>query len=56
VHDEEDLLGEVLMGLKLLELTGLGGSGSRGYGKIRFSGLGTGGNELQTRLDQIQLP
>lgn len=39
VHDGEDLLALVLHGLKLLELTGLGGSGSRGYGKLRFAAL-----------------
>ena len=39
VHDGEDLLALVLHGLKLLELTGLGGSGSRGYGKLRFTKL-----------------
>jgi len=39
VHDDEDLLATVYEGLKLLELTGLGGSGSRGYGKVRFTQL-----------------
>lgn len=34
--DEEDLLGFLLEGLKLLELDALGGSGSRGYGRIAF--------------------
>lgn len=34
VHDDEDLTNTLLRGLKLLEITGLGGSGSRGYGKI----------------------
>ncbi len=38
-HDEEDLLPTLWRGLKLLELTGLGGSGSRGYGKIKFTRL-----------------
>lgn len=55
VHDGEDLLGEVLGGLKLLELTGLGGSGSRGYGKIRFAGLAMEGEDLQDRLAALQL-
>ena len=50
-----DLLGEVLGGLKLLELTGLGGSGSRGYGKIRFAGLAMEGEDLQDRLAALQL-
>ncbi len=33
---EDDLLNYLLLGLKLLELDALGGSGSRGYGKIEF--------------------
>lgn len=55
VHDGEDLLADLLIGLKLLELTGLGGSGSRGYGKIRFTGLSLGDTDLQGRLDQLTL-
>lgn len=39
VHDGEDLLSPILTGLRLLELTGLGGSGSRGYGKLKFYDL-----------------
>lgn len=34
--DEEDLFSYLLLGLRLLELDALGGSGSRGYGRIRF--------------------
>ena len=34
---DEALFGELLKGLKLLELDALGGSGSRGYGKIKFN-------------------
>lgn len=34
--EEEELLDYLLFGLKLLELDALGGSGSRGYGKIEF--------------------
>lgn len=34
--DDDDLLDYLLNGLKLLEMDALGGSGSRGYGKIRF--------------------
>jgi len=36
VLDGEDLLPTVLVGLRLIELDSLGGSGSRGYGKVRF--------------------
>jgi len=55
VHDNENLIGTILVGLKLLELTGLGGSGSRGYGKIKFLGLKLEGQDLQTQLDQLNL-
>lgn len=46
IHDDEDLLDEVLRGLKLIELTGLGGSGSRGYGKVRFGRLSLDGADI----------
>jgi CRISPR-associated protein Csm3 len=39
VIDGEDLLPMVLEGMKLLELDSLGGSGSRGYGKVEFRNL-----------------
>ena len=55
VHDHEDLIETILVGLKLLELTGLGGSGSRGYGKIAFRDLKLDGQDLQTKLDQLNL-
>jgi CRISPR-associated protein Csm3 len=55
VHDGEDLLDDLLVGLKLLDLTGLGGSVSRGYGKLRFTGLTLAGEDLQTRLDQLSI-
>jgi CRISPR-associated protein Csm3 len=54
VHDDEDLLDTVLAGLRLLELGGLGGSGSRGYGKLCFRALALDGENLQTRLEQTQ--
>jgi len=37
--DEELLKNTILLGLKLLELDALGGSGSRGYGKVSFVDL-----------------
>ena len=55
VHDHEDLIETILVGLKLLELTGLGGSGSRGYGKIAFRDLKLDGQDLQTKLEQLNL-
>lgn len=33
---EEELLDYLLLGLKLLEMDALGGSGSRGYGRVKF--------------------
>ena len=55
VHDNEDLIDNILVGLKLLELTGLGGSGSRGYGKIAFLDLKLDGQDIQTKLEQLKL-
>jgi CRISPR-associated protein Csm3 len=55
VHDHEDLTDTILVGLKLLELTGLGGSGSRGYGKIAFRSLKLDGHDIQARLEQLNL-
>jgi CRISPR-associated protein Csm3 len=45
----------IFEGLKLLELTGLGGSGSRGYGKIRFPKLNLDNEDVTSRLDQVKL-
>jgi len=55
VHNGEDLLSTVLRGLKLLELTGLGGSGSRGYGKLKFTKLELEDRNLLTELELVQL-
>jgi len=37
--NKEELLKLVKQGLKLLELDSLGGSGSRGYGKVKLENL-----------------
>ena len=57
VHDGEDLLPQVLRGLRLLELTGLGGSGSRGYGELRFAALKkeSDGADLRAQLDAVRI-
>lgn len=55
VIDGEDLLEPVLRGLKLVELSGLGGSISRGYGKVIFHGLTLDGQPVQERLEQVQV-
>jgi CRISPR-associated protein Csm3 len=34
---EEELFAYLLLGLKLLEMDAIGGSGSRGYGRIEFT-------------------
>ena len=54
-HDGEDLLSTVLRGLKLLELTGLGGAGSRGYGKVKFTELKLSDRDLLPELEAIKL-
>lgn len=41
--DSHELLDLILKGLRLLELDSLGGSGSRGYGKIEFQNLTVSG-------------
>jgi len=55
VHDDEDLLATVYEGLKLLELTGLGGSGSRGYGKVKFTRLALDGADVLPKLAAVKL-
>lgn len=55
VHDDEDLLATVYEGLKLLELTGLGGSGSRGYGKVKFVELRLDGQDVLPELAKVEL-
>ncbi len=55
VIDSEDLLEDILQGLRLLELTGIGGSGSRGYGKLRFTALSRDGESLRDRLDAVSV-
>lgn len=54
VIDGEDLIALLLQGLKLLEADSLGGSGSRGYGKVALTNLALDGESVQTRFDAIQ--
>ncbi len=44
-ENDENLLELILKGLRLLELDSLGGSGSRGYGKVAFENLTIDGEE-----------
>ncbi|SCZ85640.1 type III-A CRISPR-associated RAMP protein Csm3 [Nitrosomonas mobilis] len=49
----DNLLDTVLLGLRLLELDSLGGSGSRGYGKIKFAELELNGTDLMEQFHAI---
>ncbi len=51
--DSEDLFNDLLKGLKLLEMDALGGNGSRGYGRIKFSELKVDGRSLEN-FDDIK--
>lgn len=53
VLDDENLLDTLLAGLKLLELDGIGGSVSRGYGKVKFEKLSLDGKDFSADFDQI---
>lgn len=55
VHDDEDLLIDVYRGIRLVEYTGLGGSGSRGYGKLRFTDLKLDDEPVQDAYERIAL-
>jgi len=52
--DSEDLLPMLLQGLKLLELDSLGGSGSRGYGKVEFVDLVFDDQPIQQDFNALQ--
>ncbi|GHT98145.1 type III-A CRISPR-associated RAMP protein Csm3 [Betaproteobacteria bacterium] len=52
--DDDELLKTVLQGLKLIEHDSLGGSGSRGYGKVKFTNFKIDGQNKQTDFDQVE--
>ena len=52
--DSEELMTTVLQGLKLLELDSVGGSGSRGYGKVRFVNLKIDDVDKQSDFDAVR--
>ncbi len=52
--DGDELLATVLQGLKLLELDSVGGSGSRGYGKVKFVNLKIDDADCQARFDAVK--
>jgi CRISPR-associated protein Csm3 len=49
----EDLRTVLFRGLRLLELDSLGGSGSRGYGKVRFRYLRLDGADVQAGFEAL---
>ena len=55
VHDGEDLMADIYRGIKLVEYAGLGGSGSRGYGKLRFVDLALDGASVQADYERLSL-
>lgn len=50
---DRDCLNRVLEGLKLLERDALGGSGSRGYGRVRVENLKVDAQDIQPNFDAI---
>jgi CRISPR-associated protein Csm3 len=48
--NQELLINTIKLGLKLLELDALGGSGSRGYGKVEFSDIKESIDELAKKV------
>jgi CRISPR-associated protein Csm3 len=53
LDQDGDLVAELLKGMRLLELDSLGGSGSRGYGKIRFLKLQRDEADIQAAFESI---
>jgi CRISPR-associated protein Csm3 len=51
--DGIELRRTLLAGLRLLELDSLGGSGSRGYGKVKFTDMRWGDADIQAEFDRI---
>ncbi|MDR0578099.1 MAG: type III-A CRISPR-associated RAMP protein Csm3 [Candidatus Accumulibacter sp.] len=52
--DDDALLETVLQGLKLIENDSLGGSGSRGYGKVEFAGLKIDGEDWTEKFKAVE--
>ncbi len=52
--DGLELRRTLLAGLRLLELDSLGGSGSRGYGKVKFTAMQWNGADMQAEFDAIE--
>lgn len=52
--DGAELRRVLFQGLRLLELDSLGGSGSRGYGKVKFKDLRLDGSDVQREFNQTK--
>jgi CRISPR-associated protein Csm3 len=52
-EDGRELRRVLYRGLRLLELDSLGGSGSRGYGKVKFRGLQLDGAPVQAEFEAL---
>lgn len=53
-YDDENVIPQVLGTMKLLEMDALGGSGSRGYGRVKFEELKLDGKDIQADLDAVK--
>ncbi len=53
VLDDENLLDLLLAGLRLVEVDGIGGSLSRGYGKVKFEHLSLDGKDISEMFEKI---
>jgi CRISPR-associated protein Csm3 len=51
--DGEALRAVMFRGLRLLELDSLGGSGSRGYGKVKFNALTLDKVDMQAKFEAL---
>jgi len=51
---DRECLNWLLAGLRLLEQDALGGSGSRGYGRVKFTNLKLNGKDIQQKFDGIE--
>ena len=52
--DGDDLMDTTLTALKLLEYDSLGGSGSRGYGKVAFENMSIDGDDASARFAAVK--
>lgn len=52
---DDDLLNTIIKGLRLVEMSGLGGSGSRGYGKIKFNNMKCGDKSLDEEMQSADV-